>query len=188
MDLKFPSAKEALTTRTLDDINPVVLAELLYEYFAAPAESSHEMLTGHSNPVTGEPIKTTVHVKRPLPLVSEFARICRLTQRELKLLAKLHPIVARALEFAQDIQEEYLLRRSLEGEWGVQATHFVSMNLTKLRDKPPVADGDPSELSNILNAIEEEGQSLLPSNAGGKPAIAPPTKTSEKTPKIKTLV
>lgn len=169
MDLKFPSAEEALAPRTLDDINPIVLAELLYEYFAAPAESSHEMLTGSINPVTGEPLKTTVHVKRPLPLVSEFARICRLTQRELKLLAKLHPIVARALEFASDIQEEYLLRRSLEGEWGVQATHFVSMNLTKLRDKPKPDEGNPNELSNILDAIEAEGKPLLPEAKTNKP-------------------
>jgi hypothetical protein len=102
----------------------------------------------------------------------------------MKALAKLHPIVARALEFASDIQEEYLLRRSLEGEWGVQATHFVSMNLTKLRDKPKADEGDPAELSNILNAIEAEGQPLLP-EPRKEPSTTP---TPAKTPKIKTLV
>lgn len=176
MDLVFPDAKTALTPRSIDDINPTVLAELLYEYFAAPATESREVTTGQLDRNTGDPVMTTVFSKRPLPLVSEFARICGLTQREMKLLAKLHPIVARAMEFASDIQEEYLLRRSLEGEWGVQATHWASMNLTKLRDKPAAVEADPSALSEILDAIEEEGKPLLP---------APP---EVKIPDAKTLI
>lgn len=162
MELHFPTAKEALAPRSLEDINPNILAELLYEYFAAPAEESREVTTGRTDVNTGEPIRQTIFTKRPLPLISEFARICRLTQRELKLLGNLHPIVSRALEFACDIQEEYLLRRSLEGEWGVQATEWASMNLTKLRNKPPDSSADSSGLSEVLSSIEENGKPLLP--------------------------
>jgi len=161
MQLQFKNAKEALYPPSLEEINVNILAELLYEYFTAPEDIAKDVITGQRDD-NDNLITHTVFSKRPLPLVSEFARICGLTKRELELLGQLNPVVARSLEFAEDIQEEYLLRRSLTGEWGTQAAHFVSINLTNLRAKPSKKRRSPEELGGILDKIEESGGNLLP--------------------------
>lgn len=182
MDLQFKTAKEALYPPSLEDINVNILAELLYEYFTAPEDIAKDVITGQRDE-NDNLITHTVFSKRPLPLVSEFSRVCGLTKRELKLLGQLNPIVARALEFAEDIQEEYLLRRSLAGEWGTQAAHFVSINLTNLRAKPSEKRRSPEELGGILDKIEESGGNLLPAG----PSNDVPVNTEEDK-EIKTLL
>lgn len=167
LDFFFPTAFEAdpeatvLATapqkffkKNIDEAMASRLAYLLLVYFSRPLSGTYEETICNRD---GVPTIVRKPYTAPLPLLSEFANMHGLTERELKQVAANSSDLARALEFAKDVVKTNLIRKGLNEEYNPAMVQFTATNETdmKVKSEQTVKNIDVNDL---LDRIEKATQ------------------------------
>lgn len=138
-------------TKKIDESNVAQIAARLLTYFSRPLHGMYEETVFNRD---GSETVIRKPYTAPLPLLSEFANMQGVTERELKMAAKDFPDLARAMELAKDVLKTHLIRGGLTEAYNPAMVQFTATNETdmKVKSEQTVKRVD---MNDLLDRIEQ---------------------------------
>lgn len=135
------------------------LTKRLIVYFSRPLDGWYDE-TRHDR--EGREIVERRPYKAPLPMLTEFANMHGVTERELKQAARSFPDLARALEFARDVMKTSLVRKGLTEEYSPNFAKFVATSETGMVEKTEHLEKRVTmNLNELAKQIQESNEPLI---------------------------